>query len=386
MDTTKNYETMSTQDLRTEARTRPALVGAWIASATKGVLIEALKANDAGNPFVRPVRGPQQQLVSINPAPSADTPEARILAAIKDMIPAQGIDPEALASINEAIESIGRRVDVHTETLGTLASQVTDLAARTPRPLAITINNAPTVTFDTAHAKLATLIRALSVRKSNGRRINVLMVGPSGTGKTHAAEQAAEALKLPYYAISVGPQTTMSHLMGYKDAQGVYQRTLFREAVENGGVFLFDEFDSGDPCVATCINAATSNSMVPFPDGMVKVHADFVCIAAGNTYGRGADRQYVGRNQLDAATLARFAVIDWDYDTALEDAITSNVAWRERVRSIRKKADEQHIRIVVSTRAIMDGEALLAAGEAQADVEEMVIFKGIDSSTRAKIA
>jgi hypothetical protein len=42
-----------------------------------------------------------------------------------------------------------------------------------------------------------------------------------------------------------------------------------------------------------------------------------VC-AAANTYGTGADALYVGRNQLDAATLDRFYVVEMDYDRKLE--------------------------------------------------------------------
>ena len=43
-------------------------------------------------------------------------------------------------------------------------------------------------------------------------------------------------------------------------------------------------------------------------------------LAAANTWGRGGDQQYVGRNQLDAATLDRFVLstLHVDYDTDLE--------------------------------------------------------------------
>ncbi|MCH7728630.1 MAG: hypothetical protein IH991_19420, partial [Planctomycetes bacterium] len=69
------------------------------------------------------------------------------------------------------------------------------------------------------------------------------------------------------------------------------------------------------------VNAALANGHLRLPDGTtVDRHADFVCAAAANTFGTGADRQYVGRNQLDAATLDRFAAcrLAFDYDVDLE--------------------------------------------------------------------
>jgi hypothetical protein len=42
----------------------------------------------------------------------------------------------------------------------------------------------------------------------------------------------------------------------------------------------------------------------------------FVCIAAANTFGTGADRQYVGRNQLDESTLDRFRIGQIELDDA----------------------------------------------------------------------
>jgi MoxR-like ATPase len=52
------------------------------------------------------------------------------------------------------------------------------------------------------------------------QRHNVLLVGMAGTGKTMTAEQVAEALELPFYAISVCSQTSKSDLVGYMNATG----------------------------------------------------------------------------------------------------------------------------------------------------------------------
>lgn len=156
------------------------------------------------------------------------------------------------------------------------------------------------------------------------QKIPVMLVGMAGTGKTHAASQVAEALGLKHYTMSVGAQTSKSDIIGYMHASGGYVPTLFRKAYEEGGVFLMDEIDAGNANVLIQVNAALSNGFCAFPDKMVERHKDFVFIASANTFGNGANRMYVGRNQLDAATLDRFAVLVWDVDEKLEDKMAES--------------------------------------------------------------
>lgn len=155
---------------------------------------------------------------------------------------------------------------------------------------------------------------ALAVRN----RLPVFLYGDSGAGKSKIAEQVAEMLNLPYYAISVSYQTSVGTLLGYMDAQGHYVRSLLRDAFENGGVFCIDEIDAGNQNVIMCLNAITNQDTVGFPDGMVKKHKDFIPIATANTRGDGSDLQYSGRERIDAALLARFLRVKIDYDLGLE--------------------------------------------------------------------
>src|SRR5690606_24768214 len=119
------------------------------------------------------------------------------------------------------------------------------------------------------------------------------------------------------------------------------------------------------------INDALASESAAFPDGMVKKHDDFLALASANTYGRGANRTYVARQQLDAATLDRFAVITIGYDEALEetackatgadDATVRNVL--RFVRKVRKNADKNGItQTVISPRASIGMCKMLRAG------------------------
>lgn len=216
-------------------------------------------------------------------------------------------------------------------------------------------------------------------------RVNALLVGPAGSGKTSAAHSVAIALGIPFYSISVGMQTTKTEFFGYTDATGKYVRTLFREAFEKGGVFLLDEMDAGNANVITAINQALANGFCAFPDGMIQKHPDFVIVSSANTFGTGANREYVGRNQLDAATLDRFAVIEWNYDELLESELCANKEWLRFVRKCRSNADRHKIRTVISPRASILGTQLIAQGIKESAVKDMLIFKGLNSTEKAKL-
>jgi cobaltochelatase CobS len=219
-----------------------------------------------------------------------------------------------------------------------------------------------------------------------GMRKNVLLVGPAGTGKTTAAENAAKALGLKFYPFSVGAQTSKTDISGYQDAHSRLVRSIFREAYEHGGIFLLDEVDAGNANVLTLLNSALSNGYFSFPDAVLAKHADFVCVAAGNTYGNGADRQYVGRNQLDAATLDRFITLDWDYDLKLEARIgKSQPDWLGYIHKLRKAREKTGVRTVFSTRAIINGTDLLNAGWKRERVEQVVLWNRISRDDREKI-
>ena len=148
--------------------------------------------------------------------------------------------------------------------------------------------------------------------------------GPAGTGKSYLAKQIANALNVEYYYTN--NVTDEVQIKGFIDANGRYHETEFYKAFVNGGVFLLDELDASIPETLTMLNEALANGYFPFPTGKVNAHPDFHCLAAGNTFGTGADNEYTGRYQLDAATLNRFGVVRVDYDTRIENTMCNNDA------------------------------------------------------------
>ena len=205
------------------------------------------------------------------------------------------------------------------------------------------------------------------VLKSVARRKHVWVCGQAGSGKTTVASMVAEALDLPYQEISLGPATSQWDLFGFPSPNGDYVEpaTSIRKVYEFGGVLMLDECDNANASVLTAMNSALANGHATFPDARVARHPDFVCIAGANTFGRGADRMYVGRNQIDAATLDRFKFVNFDVDeeAELDWAGHDQREWVLFVQKVRRLARERKLRGVVSPRASINGADELRDGD-----------------------
>lgn len=181
----------------------------------------------------------------------------------------------------------------------------------------------------------------------------VFLTGPAGSGKNVLCKQVAQALGLKFYFTNAVTQEYK--LTGFTDANGHYQPTQFYKAFTEGGVFMLDEMDASIPEVLIILNAAIANRYFDFPApiGYKEAHPDFRVIAAGNTTGNGADFSYVGRNQLDAASLDRFAVIEIDYSPTIENAVTlGDTELCDFCRAFRKEAAKAGCMVIVSYRGM----------------------------------
>ena len=208
--------------------------------------------------------------------------------------------------------------------------------------------------------------------------IPVFLSGPAGTGKNVICKQVAKALDLDFYFTNAVTQEYK--LTGFIDANGVYQETQFYKAFKDGGLFFLDEMDASIPEVLIILNAAIANRYFDFPNGKIEAHPDFRVIAAGNTYGTGADMEYCGRYQLDAASLDRFALVEIDYSEKIENALAHNDnVLLDFVRGFRKACSTAGIKHLCTYRTI-ERIAKLSTSQttfSATDVLKMALYKNL---------
>jgi hypothetical protein len=138
-------------------------------------------------------------------------------------------------------------------------------------------------------------------------RIPIMLIGPAGSGKSHVAKQIADKLDLPYGETPMTAGATPSWLLGRWTMQG-FSTSHFLEIYANGGVFNFEEIDAADPnMLLVCNNALASDALFNPVNGEVyNKSPNFIPVSTANTFGLGANREYTGRERLDAATIDRW--------------------------------------------------------------------------------
>ncbi|MCM1579149.1 MAG: AAA family ATPase, partial [Ruminococcus sp.] len=155
---------------------------------------------------------------------------------------------------------------------------------------------------------------------------NPYLIGPSGCGKTYLIGQIADMLGIE--CLDVGYINEEYDLIGFQTASGGYNYPAFYRAYKFGGIVFCDEFDNSNSRAAVKINsfmAGGKNASYCFPNGeRVKRHPNFRIIAAGNTAGSGADRNYSTREKIEESVAQRFTAMYVNYDNRLEGRILAD--------------------------------------------------------------
>lgn len=232
-----------------------------------------------------------------------------------------------------------------------------------------------------AHEKMQNILQFVAMDEP------VMLVGPAGSGKNVICKQVAKALGLDFYFSNAITQEYQ--LTGFVDAMGNYQGTQFYEAFTKGGLFLLDEIDASIPEVLVKLNAAIANRYFDFPKyGRVEAHKDFRIIACANTYGTGASLEYVGRNQLDGASINRFAMEEIGYDPRIEEALADgNKDVLDFCRAFREIAYKNGCHAIVSYREISRLHKMIDLAKMETKVAiKTCVIKGLEKDTLRMIA
>lgn len=215
--------------------------------------------------------------------------------------------------------------------------------------------------------------------------VHVYLWGPRGTGKTHLFPQVFEALDLEYTPVS--QSLSKYDVLGYISATGEYVPTLARKAIEFGHGLGVDEADAWAAAALIALNMPLANKYCAFPDRVIKVHDNFLCIMSGNTTGFGATPEYQGRNPLDATSTDRVAFVYIDYDEKLEKQIFGDTPWVNYCHAVRKyvRSELKNPNAIPSMRPLQMGTKGLAAGIDPTKLVKAVLWKGLPLDTIAKI-
>lgn len=218
------------------------------------------------------------------------------------------------------------------------------------------------------------------------------IVGPTGGGKTLGVMQAAKVLDISLVCIKQMTRIIAPHdLIGYMDANGCYRKGAWTDAiigwefkntdhnipdkvVECPAIIVVDEMDNANENVIMIIKALQTGK-IAMPYGMQSVNPKLMVVATMNTWGNGANREYVGRCAQDAALLNEFNFVEWNYDEEFEwELLKREFASYESTgdyklediqrlldmfKKMRMKVEQQKVRCIISTRNIINTLKLL---------------------------
>lgn len=192
-------------------------------------------------------------------------------------------------------------------------------------------------------------------RKAYGARIPTLIVGHTGTGKTHAVRDFAFTNKLPYMRVNLNEATTVEDLVGQFVADGGGFRWVdgvLTKFIREGGVFVVDEINAANAGILFVLHSVLDDErkivLVQKDGEVVHAHKDFWLVATMNPEG------YEGVRPLNDALKDRFGVImEYGYDESVEEKLIENKRLLRLAKNLRGLFEKGEIVTPCSTRMLL---------------------------------
>lgn len=145
----------------------------------------------------------------------------------------------------------------------------------------------------------------MSLKVAEHEPVNILMIGPSGYGKTSIPEAFAEIHEMNFFRMNCAQVRDPEEWFGYreaKDGNTVFIPSDFTKAVTKGHcVIILDEFNRVEPWLHNTLYPLLDHARETIVHGeTIKVGPNVIFVATANV-----GYQYVGSFQLDAAITNR---------------------------------------------------------------------------------
>ena len=162
----------------------------------------------------------------------------------------------------------------------------------------------------------------------------IYFYGPTQSGKTTLVDILTKAVGTQF--IDGGKITEEHSVTSFNDVRGKFDENQLYYALYYGLTAFYDEMDNGNPnnlvLLGTYISSLANKIAHPEKDvralfakrRSVPINVNARIIAAGNTSGKGRNREYTARNRFDESTQERIVPFYIGYNEKLEEKIFGN--------------------------------------------------------------
>ena len=203
--------------------------------------------------------------------------------------------------------------------------------------------------------KNSTDLKILDVAYNKQKKDFVMIVGETGTGKTHLVRHFAFKKKLPYARISLNGGATSDELIGHwipsEDGKFKWQDGLLTLFVRNGGVVVLDEVNACPSDILFCLHSLTDDertlTLLDKDSEVIHAHPNFFLITTFNP-------DYEGTKPLNEAFKDRFKVkLEFDYSVKIEEKLISDKDILKLAEKLRVMRAKNEISTPISTRMLI---------------------------------
>ncbi len=197
------------------------------------------------------------------------------------------------------------------------------------------------------------------VKKAMQEGENILLVGETGTGKTHLVYYVAKMLGRKVVRVNLNRAVTPEDLVGswqvngeapnekaFKWVDGVLTRAL-----KEGAIFMCDEINAAPPEILFILNSVLDERklrLIQHQGELIEANKDFVFVATMNP------ESYEGTQKLNPALLDRFRIVlFFDYNSKIEEKLGIPNFLIKFADRIRKAYYANEVSMPISTRALL---------------------------------